>query len=292
MALGKRLERIGSLVLGNALLSFLVAAFVIPHGIITGGATGIGIVVGRLLGVDPAAVVLVFNILMLVLGFFALGRDYCLSILAGSLIYPLFLAIMQRIPGIESLTDNSLLATLFAGGLLGVALGIVMRVGASTGGVDTVSLCLHKWFHWGISFCVYLCDFLILGSQAIFSKPEPILYGVAMLVVETMVLNRVMLLGQSQIQILAISDRYDELRRRILTELGAGATMLHLETGYLGKPQQGLLCVIPPRKLHAATQLIQSVDPNVFMTVTQIKEVRGQGFSLERKTLPPEAQMK
>ena len=281
-------ERIGSLVLGNAILAFLVAAFVIPHGIITGGGTGIGIVVGRALSIDPAAVVLVFNIAMLILGWFSLGKQYCLSTVVGSLIYPLFLAIMQRIPGIDSLTDNSLLATLFAGGLLGVALGLVMRVGASTGGVDTVSLSLHKWFHLPVSFCVYLCDFVILGSQAIFSKPEAILYGVAMLVVETMVLDRVMLLGQTQIQILAISEHYEELRRKILTELGAGATMLHLETGYLGKKQQGLLCVIPPRKLHAATALIQSVDPNVFMTITQIKEVRGQGFSRERTTLPPE----
>lgn len=288
MKLNKNFERIGSLILGNAILAFLVAAFVIPHGIIAGGATGIGIVVGRALGVDPAAVVLVFNIAMLILGWFSLGKAYCLSTVAGSLIYPLFLAIMQRIPGIDSFTDNTLLATLFAGGLLGVALGIVMRVGASTGGVDTLSLSLHKWFHWPVSFCVYLCDFLILGSQALFSKPEAILYGIAMLVVETMVLDRVMLLGQTQIQILAISEKYDELRRKILTELGAGATMLLLETGYLGKQQQGLLCVIPPRKLHAATQLIHSVDPNVFMTITQIKEVRGQGFSREREALPPE----
>lgn len=284
----KRLEYVGSLVLGNAILAFLVAAFVIPHGIITGGGTGIGIVVGRALDVDPAAVVLVFNLLMLLMGWLVLGKAYCLSTVAGSLIYPVFLAVMQRIPGIDSFTDNPLLASLFAGGLLGVALGLVMRVGASTGGVDTVSLSLHKWFHWPVSFCVYLCDFLILGGQALFSQPEAILYGVAMLVVDTMVLDRMMLLGQSQIQILAISEHYEELRRRILTDLGAGATMLQLETGYLGRAQKGLLCVIPPRKLHAATELIQSVDPNVFMTVTQIKEVRGQGFSLERKTPPVE----
>ena len=144
-------ERIGSLILGNAILAFLVAAFVIPHGIIAGGATGIGIVVGRALSLDPAAVVLVFNIGMLILGWFVLGKAYCLSTVVGSLIYPLFLALMQRIPGIDSLTDNTLLATLFAGGLLGVALGVVMRVGASTGGVDTLSLSLHKWFHWPVS---------------------------------------------------------------------------------------------------------------------------------------------
>ena len=292
MRIPKKLERIGSLIVANAILSFLVAAFVIPHNIITGGGTGIGIVVGRLLHVDPAAVVLVFNLLTLALGYFVLGKDYCISILAGSLIYPLFLAIMQRIPGIDNLTDNPLLATLFAGGLLGVALGIVMRVGISTGGIDSVSLSLHKWFHWPISVCVYLCDFVILGSQAIFSEPEAILYGVAMLVIETMVLGRVMVVGQTQIQILAISDHHEELRRRILTELGAGATMLQLETGLLGKSQQGLLCVIPPRKLHAATELIHSIDPNVFMTVTQIKEVRGQGFTRERLTLSLEDRVK
>ena len=84
-------ERIGSLVLGNAILAFLVAAFVIPHGIITGGGTGIGIVVGRALSIDPAAVVLVFNIAMLILGWFSLGKQYCLSTVVGSLIYPLFL---------------------------------------------------------------------------------------------------------------------------------------------------------------------------------------------------------
>ena len=68
--------------------------------------------------------------------------------------------------------------------------------------------------------------------------------------------------------------------------------MLQLETGLLGKSQQGLLCVIPPRKLHAATELIHSIDPNVFMTVTQIKEVRGQGFTRERLTLSLEDRVK
>ena len=279
-----------SLVLGNGLLAFLVAGFVIPHNIITGGATGIAIVLSRMLPVDTATVVLVFNILMLILGWGVLGRKFFLSTVASSLLYPIFLGLMQRIPGIESLTDNSLLATLFAGGLLGVALGVVLRVGASTGGIDTVTLCLNKWFHWNISLCMYLCDFVILGAQALLSQPEPILYGIAMLVLETVVLNQVMLLGTSQIQIFAISEHYDAIRRKILTELGAGATMIQMETGYLGQPRQGILCVIPRRKLHAATELIQAIDPNVFMTVTQIKEVRGQGFSRERQTPTPQTE--
>ncbi len=108
---------------------------------------------------------------------------------------------MQNIPGIDSLTDDLLLASLLAGGLIGIAVGMVMRVGASTGGTDVVNLVLHMWFHLPVSVFVYLVDFVILGGQALFSPPEQILYGVVLLAVETFALNKTMLLGQPQIQI-------------------------------------------------------------------------------------------
>ena len=190
---------------------------------------------------------------------------------------------VQRIPGIDSLTDNPLLSALFAGGLIGIAVGMVIRVGASTGGTDVVNLVLHKWFHLPVSVFVYIVDFLILGGQALFSQPEQILYGLVLLVVESVALNQVILLGQSQIQIFAVSDRFEEIRRRLLGELRAGVTMVLIETGIAERQRKGVLCVIPPRKLYAAKELIHSVDPGAFITVTQIKEVRGQGFTLERK---------
>ena len=281
-------EHIVSLLAGNALLAFCVAAFVIPHNILMGGATGIGIVTGRALRIDPAAVVLVFNLLMLALGRVTLGHKFLLSTVASSLLYPLFLAAMQRIPGIDSMTDDPLLATLFAGVLLGAALGIVMRVGASTGGVDVLNLCMHKWLHWPVSVCVWLCDFLVLGGQALFSDGEAILYGILALILESIVLDRVMLLGKAQLQIFAVTQHYAVLRRRLLTELHTGVTMVNIETGCLGETQQGILCVISPRRLHAVTELLQSVDPHIFMTVTQIREVRGRGFTSERRWLYPD----
>ena len=158
-----------------------------------------------------------------------------------------------------------------------------MRVGASTGGTDVWNLVLHKWFHLPVSVFVYLTDFLILGGQAVFSQPVQILYGIVLLVVETFTLNRVMLLGQSQIQIFVISSQFEVIRQKLLVALNAGVTMVVVETGCMQQQQKGVLCVIPPRKLYAAKELIQSVDPDAFITVTQIKEVRGQGFTLERK---------
>lgn len=281
-SLRKALEVCFTILAGNMLLGFAVAAFILPYGAIMGGATGVGIVFAHFIPLDTAVIVLAVNLLALVLGWAVLGWRFVLTTVASSLLYPVFLGAAQRIPGIGHLTADPLLAALLGGGLVGIAVGLVMRVGSSTGGTDVVNLVLHKWTHIPISAAVYLTDIVIMGAQALFSDPEQILYGVVLLVVETIALDRVMLLGQSQIQLFVVSDRYEEIRQKCLTDLQAGTTMVQIETGRTRTPQQGVLCVIPPRKLYAAQMLIQSVDPNAFLTITQIKEVRGQGFSKER----------
>lgn len=267
---------------GNILLGFAVAAFILPSGVIMGGATGVGIVLARSIPLDTATIVLCVNLMALALGWAVLGWRFVVATIASSLLYPIFLGAAQRIPGIDQLTADPLLAALLGGGLVGIAVGLVMRVGSSTGGTDVVNLVLHKWTHIPVSAAVYLTDIVIMVAQALFSDPEQILYGVVLLVVETIALDRVMLLGQSQIQLFVVSSQYEKLRQKCLTELQAGTTMVHIETGRTRTPQRGVLCVIPPRKLYAAQALIQSVDPHAFLTITQIKEVRGQGFSSER----------
>ena len=267
---------------GNILLGFAVAAFILPSGVIMGGATGVGIVLARFIPLDTAAIVLCVNLMALALGWAVLGWRFVVATIASSLLYPIFLGAAQRIPGIDHLTADPLLAALLGGGLVGIAVGLVMRVGSSTGGTDVVNLVLHKWTHIPVSAAVYLTDIVIMGAQALFSDPEQILYGVVLLVVETIALDRVMLLGQSQTQLFVVSSQYEKLRQKCLTELQAGTTMVYIETGRTRTLQRGVLCVIPPRKLYAAQALIQSVDPHAFLTITQIKEVRGQGFSSER----------
>ena len=284
----KKASEVGfAIIAGNMLLGFAVAAFILPSGVIMGGATGVGGVLARFIPLDTALIVLCVNLLALALGWAVLGWRFVLATVASSLLYPIFLGAAQRVPGIEELTADPLLSALLGGGLVGIAVGLVMRVGSSTGGTDVVNLVLHKWTHIPVSVAVYLTDIVIMGAQAVFSDPEQILYGVVLLVVETIVLDKVMLLGQSQIQLFVISSRYEEIRQKCLTKLQAGITMVQIETGRTRSPQRGVLCVIPPRKLYAAQSLIQSVDPNAFLTITQIKEVRGQGFSSERVYVEP-----
>lgn len=179
------------ILLGNGLLAFAVAAFVLPGDFIMGGTTGIGILLGKFLPVDTAALVLFFNLILLIFGGIVLGRQFFLTTVAGSVLYPIMLGIFERVPGIANLTRNAMLAAVFAGLLMGIALGLVMRVGSSTGGMDVVNLVMHKWLRWPIARCVYITDAVILAGQAVFSKPEPILYGIVLLVSEAVVLDRV-----------------------------------------------------------------------------------------------------
>ena len=271
---------------GNALLAFLVAAFIIPHDIIMGGTTGIGIVLHKAIPqMDVSLFVFILNGILLLIGLFTLGKKFAVTTVASSFLYPVLLGFFQRIPGIDAMTDNALIAAVFAGTLMGVALGLVMRVGSSTGGMDIVTLVLNKYTHIAVSIWVYITDIIVIGGQALFCPAEKTLLGIIVLVLEAIILDKAMILGKSQIQIFVISEAYEQIRQALMAETEAGVTMTMIETGWLKKQQQGVLCVIPQRKLYAATELIQHIDPQAFITITQIREVRGQGFTIEPKNI-------
>ena len=268
---------------GNALLAFLVAAFIIPHDIIMGGTTGIGIVLSRVLpGLDVSLLILILNLLLLLLGLVVLGKKFFLTTVSSSVLYPVMLGGFQRIPNIENLTADPVLAAIFAGVLMGIALGLVMRVGSSTGGMDVLNLVFAHWFHLPVAIFVWLGDIIIVGGQALFSSSEKILLGILVLVLETIILDKAMILGKSQIQIFVVSEKFETIRSMLLNEIEAGVTMTMIETGRLEKEQKGVLCVIPQRKLYNATHRIQDIDPLAFITITQINEVRGRGFTVSR----------
>lgn len=270
---------------GNALLAFIVAAFIIPHNIIMGGTTGIAIVLGKVFGFDTALLVLAMNVILLLLGLLVIGKKLFFTSIASTFLYPAFLSLFQRIPGIETLTDDRLMAALYAGVLMGLSLGLVMRVGSSTGGMDIMNLILAKLTHRSVAIFVYVTDIIVVGAQAIVSDSESIMTGIVVLVLEALVLEQVMIFGQAQIQLYVISKKYDEIRVKFLTELRAGVTLSHIQTGALGADSMAIMCIIPSRKLYAANEIVREIDPEAFVTVTKIKEVRGRGFTSERKEI-------
>lgn len=278
----KNLETVIGVLVGNLVLAFTVAAFLVPHGIIMGGATGLGLTIAHYVPLQLSLIIFVVNACLFLLGAVTLGKKFIFTTIASTFLYPACLSIMQAIPGIDSLTDNMMLASIYGAVILGAGVGIILRVGASTGGTDILALVLNKWLHIKVAILMYIVDFLVLGAQALFSDAEQIMYGLMVLVIETFVLNRVMLMGQAQIQLFVISEKYEEIRNRMLKEQDVGVTMVHVETGYGKEEQKAVLCVIPNRKLYATNEMIHTIDAKAFITISQINEVRGRGFTMER----------
>ena len=281
--LGYQILELCGILLGNAILAFGIAAFVLPHGMITGGATGLGLVTSRVFGVDLSVAVAVYNIILFAVGAFVLGKKFALTTIVSTIVYPMFLSFFTQQQWIATMTNDILLSAIYAGIMVGLGVGIVIRFGASTGGLDIPPLILNKKFGIPVAVSMYLFDFTVLLLQIVISTKEQVLYGILTVILSSIVLGYVSLAGQKKVQVMIISRHYQEIRDMLLQKLDLGATMYHIETGYLQKDEMAVCCVISSRKLHTVTEMVQEVDKKAFLSVTQINEVRGRGFTLDRK---------
>lgn len=271
-----------SVIVGNFLYALTVKLFLLPAGLVTGGTTGIALTVNYLTDFSISSFVLIFNITMLALGFFCLGKAFAATTLASTFLYPLSLELLDQVLGDYILTQDILLCTIFSGLGIGMALGIVIRSGASTGGMDIPPLVFQKTVRLPVSITMYAFDVCILLSQALFRPAENILYGVVLVLIYTLVLDKMLLMGATRTEIKVISDKSDEIRDAILTQIDRGVTILNGESGYLHNPSPVILSVISNRELPKVEKLIHNIDPESFIVVSRVSEVRGRGFSQKK----------
>lgn len=280
--LSQLLPSLAAVVIGNFLYAFTVKAFLLPAGLVTGGTTGIALTVEHLFGISISLFVLAFNVLMLLIGWRILGRAFALTTLGSTFLYPLALELWQRLLGELVLTDDILLCTVFAGLGIGMSLGIVIRSGASTGGMDIPPLVLKKLFRLPVSVTMYAFDFAILLAQALFRPMENILYGILLVLIYTVVLDKMLLMGTSRTEIKVVSSRSDEIRAAILEQVDRGVTLLHGQGGYLRNETHVVMSVISNREVAKVERIVHGIDPESFMVVSRVQEVKGRGFSLNK----------
>lgn len=279
------LRDIALVFLCNCLYAVGVVLFITPVSLITGGTTGLAIFVHHYTRFPISVFVLLFNAVMFVCGWLTFGKKFALTTIVSTFSYPLALAFFEELFNGVVLTENLMLCALFGGICIGAAIGLVIRAGSSTGGVDIPVLMLNKFFRFPVSVTIYVFDVVILLLQAIFSGAEITLYGIVLVIVYSIVLDRVLLLGQSKMQITVISRKHEELRSHILKEIDRGVTLLHGQTGYLGEETKLLLTVVSSREVAKTEKLIRAVDPEAFMIVNRVSEVRGRGFTSEKNYL-------
>lgn len=277
----KHLKTTLALLAGNLLITFSVAAFLAPTGIVSGGSAGIGLFFLKNFQVPISLTQAILNVVCFFLGLAVLGRRFALTTVVSSVLTPILLRFFEGIPALGELTDDLLLCALLSGVLMGAGMGVVMRVGSSTGGLDIPPLVANKL--WGISVGTVMMGLnaVILTLQFFFSDPEQILYGLVQVGLTSLAVDKVVLSGKKQAQVLIVSPKYEEIRDAILTS-DLGLSMVSIETGYTRVDQKAVLCAIPPRKLPKVENLACGIDPTCFLLVSSVTEIRGRGFTMPR----------
>ena len=278
----KHVRSVLCILAGNTLYALAVVTFLLPSGIITGGTTGLALMAEHWLHIPIPAFVFAFNLTMFLLGALVLGRRFALTTIISTFYYPVILAFWQRFPVLSHLTGDTMLCTIFGGLMIGAGIGIVIRVGASTGGMDIPPLILKKKFGLPVSVMLYVFDILILGGQMFFSNSEQILYGFLLVLIYTFILDKVLVIGLHQAKVEIISAHYEEIQQAILSQLDRGCTLMHACTGFLHIEQPVVMTIVSRREMVNLNQLVRDIDPRAFVVISGVNEVRGLGFTLQK----------
>lgn len=278
----KKLKMIGFMILGNAILAMGTAAFVVPNGLISGGVTGIGLILQRLFGLPVDIGVFVADGVLFLLGAAVMGKAFAATIILSTIVYPTFFSLFGKIPFLTNLTDDKLMAAIYAGLLMGAGIGLVIKVGGSTGGMDIPPIILHKLFGLSIPVMISAGDILLLLVQAFYSSTEQVLYGILVVMLTSIVIDKVLIMGQKQTQVMVISPEYERINQAIHQKIDRGSTLIHATSGLEKQEQKVVLSVISNRQLGDLNELILQIDPQAFVIANEVNEVKGRGFTLSK----------
>lgn len=267
------------IIIGSFLLSFSFQAFILPNQIISGGVSSLSIILYNIFGWEPAIVQYAFNIPLLIMSYFLLGKEVLFKSVLGSLLFPFFTGLLS---GMDPWTTTPLLGALYGGVLTGIAVGLVYKGKGSTGGTSIVAQILEKYTTMTMGGANLLADGVVIAIGIFIFEVESILYGLISLVAVSYFIDFVLIGNKNQKTVLIISDKVQEIQASIFEHLDRGVTRIDVRGGYKNEEKDMLMVVIEGREITVLQELILQKDDDAFVVVMSASEVMGRGFSLEK----------
>lgn len=267
------------IIVGTFLLAMSVEFFIIPFDILSGGVAGIAVALSPFTNIDETLFANILTIGLFILGRIFLGKEFAINTALSSLLYPVFTFLLSRFE-IELSIDMTL-ASFYAGLLGGVGIGLVMRTGASTGGMDVPPLVLNKITGIKISTLVMITDGLTVLLGIIGYNISAALIGLVSVFASAWAIARVLEAGggmnAKSVQI--ISDHYEKILDEIDKRLERGATLLEAKGAYQNEEKKVVLCVVSTKQYNELVSIIREIDEKAFVITTDASDMHGEGFT-------------
>ncbi|MBQ5673547.1 MAG: YitT family protein [Lachnospiraceae bacterium] len=276
------------IILGNTCIAVAVAFFVIPNKLLVGGTAGIAVALNKLWGFPEETVIHVLVYALFIAGAIILNRDFIIKTITSTIVYPLLLTLVSElyeIIPVEYVTMDTLTSIVCSGVLVGFGIGIVYKRNASTGGMDIIPLIVNKYTGLPLHILLLMvdCFTVLLGFMAY--GLQAAIYGVISVAISSFIIDKTILLGAKQTkQVQIISQKSDEILDKVLEELDRGCTIMESRGGYTNQRRDMLMVVVPIDEYQKLINTVHKMDPSAFVIVSDIKEIRGRGFTLSRES--------
>ena len=260
-----------------AVYSVAISMFLDPNSLAPGGVTGIAIILNRLIPVETGTLILLINIPILLLGAWKFGLRFSLSTIYSTVLISLFTNLLTNV---KVVTSDPLLAALVGGSLSAIGIGWVFKAGATTGGTDIIIKLLRiKMPHLRTGGLFLAMDAVIVALSAfVFKDIDVALYAGLTVFVISLVLDLV-LYGRDEAKLMfIISDKSEEITRRLLEELDIGVTHMRGSGAFSGKDKQVILCAAKKSIAPKTEVIVKEEDPRAFMIITSATEIYGEGY--------------
>lgn len=266
--------------IGSVIFCMAWTSFVIPNGLSSGGLTGFCTIIQYGTGIPVGWTYPILNIILLVLGFLALGKSFGFKTIYVIALTSLLFEVLPKFPQLEIMMDEKLLVALVGAGMESIGIGLVLQRGGSTGGTDIIAMLINKY--WPVSpGKVYLyTDLFIISSLLLIPDKGLVdmIYAFVMMLGFSFGVDFVLLGNKSSVQILVISAHYHEIADHIINDVQRGVTALQSVGWYSQKESKVLLIVARKQQMNEIVNEIKNIDKKAFISVSTAMSVYGEGF--------------
>ena len=229
-------------------------------------------------GASVSLVVAALNIALFITGALILGKRFAATIALGTFAFPFFMGIFEQMTSLHHLVNEPMLAAICAGVLDGVGLGLVLRLGGSTGGIDVPAMIMNRKLGWKIPTVMAAIDITIFIIQIPVTETEGIILGILYALVYSLVMDKMIVLEQGGYQIMIWTEKIHEVNEELL-KAGFGTSIIRGVGGYLREDRDIILCAAGSRNFNKVKRTVLAIDSVAFMTITSVNEVNGNGFT-------------
>ncbi|MFC6288924.1 YitT family protein [Levilactobacillus angrenensis] len=267
--------------LGCAMFAFGLVFFNIANHLADGGISGITLILRALFGIDPAYSTILINVPLILIGWRFLGRQSLIYTIYGTIMLSLFLWIWQRVPFVIQLHGDLLLSALGAGIIGGFGSGLLYRYGGTTGGTDIIARIFERFRGVPMGKTLLYLDVVVLLISLVYIDVQHMAYTLIYSYIFARIVNFTQEGAYAARGVIVISAKHQEIADDIMARLERGVSLIDGEGGYSHQSRKMLYVVVSPSELHRLQQIIEHHDPKAFVSVINVNEALGEGFSFQ-----------